>query len=84
MNATFCWLGLLTLCCSLPVIFSSMRKIIRERKHDRECLPSGDPRPHWYTNFVIRQEVGTVFFMGTLLLIGSGFYFAMFNREFRS
>jgi len=61
-----------------------MRKIIRERRQDREWLLAGDPRPQWYMNFVIRREVGNVFFMGMSLLAMLGFYVTVLSRAMRA
>jgi len=64
MDATLSWLVLFTSCFSYPWIFFSMRKIIRERRQDREWLLAGDPRPQWYMNFCDTSRGGECLFYG--------------------
>lgn len=84
MDATIFWLGIITICCSIFMIVFSVRKIIKESRRDRERLSPSGHRTHWYTNVVIRKEVGTVFYMGALLPITAGFYLISLEHDVQS
>lgn len=85
MDAFISWLLVFTFCgCVIGICFSVL-KIIKELRHDREWAPPGDPRPRWYTNRVVRREIGTVFFLSGLLLIEvAGYFIVLHNHPLRS
>ncbi|HZO75799.1 MAG TPA: hypothetical protein VFB60_26600 [Ktedonobacteraceae bacterium] len=68
MNTTIFWLAIFILCSSLLITFFSIRTLIRERRRTQQQILAGERQPRWYTNVTIRREIGTVFFMGVLVI----------------